>query len=330
MKPSVFILFLVILSLNANAFYFQNTIELSLDEEYKLPLYKTYFSETIMEIPAKDLREFTINAGEGYIKVNPSEDEEITITARITISARNIDKAYKVLEENLNLNVELTGSRAVLNSKFNFEDDKKWFQTGGIFSSPVRKIDLTVSIPKNIDINIDDGAGEIYLRDLDNNIKVDDGSGGIEIRDVNGNLTVFDNSGDISIADVNQGLTDSDFRILINDNFGHIYMKDINGRTVLNDASGEVEIQFVTGNLKVEDRSGNVRLRDIEGDISIIDSSGEIVSSGVDGSVTVWDNSGGIYLTGVSKDVLVKRAGSGELQVKNDGSIRGDLRRLNK
>ena len=330
MKSSIFILLSVILSLNAKAFYFQNTIELSLDEEYKLPLYKAYFSETSMEVPAKDLKEFTVNAGEGYIKVKPSEDDDIVITARITISARHIDKAYKVLEKHLNFNVEITGSRAILNSEFNFEDDKKWFQTGKIFTSPVRKIDLTVYMPENINLNIEDGGGEIYLEGLTNNIKVDDGSGGIEIQEVNGNLTIYDNSGDISIIDINQGLTDSDLRILINDNSGHIFMKDINGPTILNDASGEVEIQFATGNLKIEDRSGNVTLQDIEGDVTINDSSGKIISKSIDGSVTISDNSGAIYLTGVSQDVLIKRAGSGGLQVKNDGSIRGDLRRLNR
>ena len=58
-----------------------------------------------------------------------------------------------------------------------------------------RVINLTVRVPKNMDVEVDDGSGEVKIAQINGNIQIDDGSGEINIRDIRGDVGIDDGSG---------------------------------------------------------------------------------------------------------------------------------------
>ncbi len=122
------------------------------------------------------------------------------------------------------------------------------------------------------------------------NVRIVDGSGAIGISNIVGNLFIDDDSGAIDAANING-------RILIKDGSGHIDIQDVQGRVEIIDGSGQINVQHVSGDVVINDASGGIEVNDIGG------------------SVMVSDGSGNIDIYRVAKNVYIREAGSGELEI---------------
>src|SRR5687767_3943368 len=67
-------------------------------------------------------------------------------------------------------------------------------------------LDLTVTVPRNIPVEIEDSSGDLRVTGTAA-LDVDDNSGGVEIRDVGGALRVRDGSGELDIQIVRGDVT---------------------------------------------------------------------------------------------------------------------------
>jgi len=122
------------------------------------------------------------------------------------------------------------------------------------------------------------------------NIRIIDGSGSIDIADIIGNLSIDDDSGAIKV-------------------------ENIKGRVQIEDGSGDIGIQDVQGRLEIVDGSGEIVIEHVTGDVTINDASGDIEVNHIGGSVTISDGSGSIDIYRVNKNVFIREAGSGELDI---------------
>ena len=129
------------------------------------------------------------------------------------------------------------------------------------------------------------------------NVRIVDGSGSIDIMNIFGNLSIEDDSGAINVG-------------------------NITGRIVIEDGSGDIEIEDVRGQLQIVDGSGQIVIRHITGDVTINDASGGIEVNDIGGSVTVSDGSGSIDIFRVTKNVFIRDAGSGGLDI---GGVQGKV-----
>lgn len=127
-----------------------------------------------------------------------------------------------------------------------------------------RGLDLVISVPKTLALDVEDGSGGIQIRDV-GSIEVQDGSGELRIRGVQGNVRIRDGSGEIEVTNVSGDLV------------------------VEEDGSGEIVARDIRGNFNVEsDGSGSIRATDIGGSFVVDrDGSGGIEHDGVKGSVSV-------------------------------------------
>ena len=122
------------------------------------------------------------------------------------------------------------------------------------------------------------------------NVRIVDGSGAIEISNIVGNLFIDDDSGAIDAANITG-------RILIKDGSGNIDIQDVQGRVEIIDGSGQINVQYVSGDVVINDASGGIEVNDIGG------------------SVIVSDGSGNIDIYRVARNVFIREAGSGLLEI---------------
>ncbi len=293
--------------------------------------YKVYSGQTGMQLDATDVQELVLETGAGKLEIVPSSSQEVEVEAIVTVSGGNVEKAYRVMDEYLDLSMDRSGSKMRIVSKFDFEErrnNNRVVQSGGFFRSPYRKVDLYVRVPAGIAVKVVDGSGDIFVNNIENDLRIDDGSGSISVKNVEGHVDINDNSGELYLNSINESGKHS---VRINDNSGGIVARKLGGEVFVRDASGGLEIRGVNGSLSIHDTSGGVVVRNVTGDLSIDDTSGGIDSRDIGGFVTLDDRSGGIHVDNVGEGVYVAHNGSGQLSIRNNrGNLRGDIRKLNR
>jgi len=239
-----------------------------------------------LSLPAEGIKKLEIRCGAGFLEVVGREDlEEIQVTAEIVVKGASEEKAKKFIRKRAKLSLEKIGEKAVLVSLFR--------QPQPIFFSFREKlINLTVNVPENITLRIDDGSGLIRIENIAGNVDLDDGSGSIKIVNIAGELDIEDGSGDIRVD-------------------------KIEGNMEIDDGSGEMEAKNIAGDVRIDDGSGSIDMKGILGSVSIVDGSGSIYLEDVQGDVEVSDGSGSINIDGVERDVTIKRDGSGSVNIRN-------------
>jgi hypothetical protein len=142
-------------------------------------------------------------------------------------------------------------------------------------------LDLTVTVPNNIPVEIEDSSGELRVVGTAA-LELDDNSGDAEISDIGGALRVRDGSGGLDIYNVRGDVT-------IDDGSGEIDVRDVTGSVTVRDGSGSITARAVGGTVHVErDGSGGIRVVDVGGDLIVEHSRKRGLSySGVKGRVRV-------------------------------------------
>jgi len=245
-----------------------------------------------LTIAAEGISLLDIDCGSGFLKITGKEGlSNIEVQAEIIVEGMSAQKTKKFIDDKLVLSLEKRGQKAYLVSKF-----KSYIS---LFSFGTKAINLTVFVPKTIELQVDDGSGDISIANILDNINIEDGSGEITIMDVQGDLNADDGSGELTF-------------------------QDIKGNIEIEDGSGDITIENTEGNIFIDDNSGNIRLEEIQGDVIIEDGSGSIRVQDAQGDVTISDGSGSIHVDNIEKDVVIKGAGSGGVYITN---VKGQVKR---
>ena len=194
-----------------------------------------------------------IRSGHGFVIVKGEPElDEITVSAEIRVPAPNRDKAEEIKSEYMDLSLTADSNTATLIGSF--RDYIVWRGDHG-------SVRLTVRIPDNIDVKIDDGTGFIEVSDLDADLSILDGSGSIDLKNIGGSVSIEDGAGWIDIDQVEADVT-------------------------IEDRSGAISVSRVAANVSIDDGAGNINVRDVTGDLTLIDNaSGRFRFSGVKGVI---------------------------------------------
>ena len=225
-----------------------------------------------LELPVKDIQSIHIICGPGFLDVfgvDRSDRIKVTATVKINGITQNMLKDY--WDRHVLLSLKKSHRKAVLQSEFKNENLMK---ADG-------KIDLTVEVPKNLDVKIDDGSGAIFVTALARNLEIEDGSGSIEIRMMTGRVSISDGSGKIEVTDLTGNLE-------VKDGSGSIDIGGVKGDVRIIDGSGSMTVTDIDGNLTVTDGSGGIEISDVTQNVFIKEAgSGTLEIEGVKGKVTI-------------------------------------------
>lgn len=204
-----------------------------------------------LRLSTEGIHKLKIDSGSGFLKVTGNESlRAIEVRAEIIVKGKSDKDATEYIRKNVVLTLEKNGDKAILVSKFKNK----------LFSGS-RAINLTVNVPKNIHIDVDEGSGKMSIQDITGDIYVDDSSGEIEIENIQGNVKIDDGSGSVSVNDVEGDVS-------IDDGSGEIDVSGVSGTVVVDDGSGSINIEGVGGDVHIkDDGSGSLSIRDVKGKI---------------------------------------------------------------
>ncbi|MCP2620152.1 DUF4097 domain-containing protein [Candidatus Aminicenantes bacterium AC-334-K16] len=213
-----------------------------------------------------------IDNGAGFLEVKGVPGlSRIEVEAEIIVRGMNKDKALQFINERLDLRLEKLGNRAQLIGKFK--------PTFSLFNWGEKFCNLTVRLPQEMNLAIDDSSGSIVIENLQGNLKIDDSSGSIQIDGITGEVEIEDGSGNLKVSKV-QGT------VFIDDGSGEILLKDITGEVRIDDGSGEIHVSQVKGRVVISDGSGSIWVDKVEQDVIIKqDGSGKVYITQVKGRV---------------------------------------------
>jgi len=230
-----------------------------------------------MTLPASDIYELRIQCGAGSLYITSAEwQDSIRVFAEIEAEDKNKIEYQDFPEKYVDLRLERKGPRAILKSDLK----KNLLNSLGTLLNPMDpKINLTIEVPRGVDLFIDDDSGAIHIQHFSGHLVIKDASGGITLENVTGNVTVADGSGKIVMEDILGNVE-------IKDGSGRIDVDKIRGDVRVTDGSGEISIQHVDGYVTVMDESGEININDIAGNVLIRSpGSGEMNIERVNGQI---------------------------------------------
>ncbi|MFH2035052.1 MAG: DUF4097 family beta strand repeat-containing protein [Candidatus Zixiibacteriota bacterium] len=247
-----------------------------------------------MEISTDQIRLFKVDCGAGSLEIEGVEGmDKIEVKAEIYIDNMNDREAREYMDDHMTLDIKERGKVASLKSTF----ENNNFSFGFFSNSISAEINLKIKMPKNIELEIDDGSGFIDIKNIDADLEIDDGSGDLYLENITG-------------------------RVIINDGSGEVEMVHIVGPVDIDDGSGEITAEDISGDMVIEDGSGEIRISAVIGNVDINDGSGSIRVENVDGSVAVDDGSGNIRINDITHDVDIINDTSGRVSIANvDGDV---------
>lgn len=198
----------------------------------------SYQEQIAFNVPSANIKKLDISAGAGTLNVSSSPSAtEISVSAMVCASRKS--------------GLDGMGIERIVQGDTQYLWTKIEDQKGGFFSSGYAFIDLEVTVPAGMAVDIKDGSGDLSVSGT-GDLSVVDGSGEARIFAIAGNVKVKDGSGELTIEDV-QGNVDVD------------------------DGSGEIDIVKVAGAVTVRDGSGDIDVRDVQLEVTIVeDGSGDV------------------------------------------------------
>jgi len=204
-----------------------------------------------LSLAAQGIDKLEIESGAGFLKVRGVESiDSIEVKAEVYIGGLSGKKMEEFLKDHIKLRLEKKGNSAVLVSQV---DDRPFFFFREAW------IDLTVNVPRKMDMSIDDGSGSIDVGGIKGHLSIEDGSGEIRVENIQGDLEIEDGSGGIEVRDVSGN-------VFIDDGSGGMDVFNVGGNLTVSDGSGEIDIDKVEKDLILKETgSGGVHYRDIKG-----------------------------------------------------------------
>jgi hypothetical protein len=194
-----------------------------------------------LQLSANQLEMLEVDSGAGSLTIiGDTNATDITVSAEI----------HTTEEKDYQLVLVKKGSRAVLTAEHG--------STSGFWNGQSPSIDLTITVPAHLALEIDDGSGGINIKGINNHVDINDGSGELVVKNVQGNLTIEDGSGELTVDNVSGD-------VVIDDGSGEMIVKNISGSVSVIDGSGDLSIHHVGGKVSIDDGSGGIDVLDAGG-----------------------------------------------------------------
>lgn len=210
----------------------------------------------------------------GSIKVTPSNDAVVKITAKQSIKASSDSEADELLK-GLELTFDHSGNNVTAIARYEKQKTSGWFK-----SWPPVNVSFTISVPAAYAADLKTSGGEIVVGDL---------QGKLAARTSGGSLKFGKMGGEV------EGSTSG----------GSISLESASGPVVLNTSGGSINVGRVTGTAKLSTSGGNIRIESASGMVRAATSGGSI-RAGIDGQLSADSSlttSGGSVRVTVNKGV---------------------------
>jgi hypothetical protein len=182
----------------------------------------------------------------GAIRVMPSNNSEVRITATQKINATNDAEADELLKK-LELTFEQTGNSVRIVSRY--ERQPAGFHWG---SWPPVQVDIAVTLPPGFATDLNTSGGGITLGDLNGKADLRTSGGAIKLGKMGGVVDARTSGGSITLE---EGLGDVELKT----SGGNINVGRVQGRADLSTSGGSITIDSVTRSVRAHTSGGSIR-----------------------------------------------------------------------
>jgi hypothetical protein len=270
----------------------------SLEDMYK-------YSETTVETrtaPLAGIDTIEMRLGAADIQVVTKEGAQAEFIIEKTARASEKEETAKLLRE-AEVTIEQRGSRLVVERK-----EKSKIKGDVIFKGFV-SLDITVSVPAGISLDVLTGSGDVVVDNRAGAIKVRSGSGDVTVEQAGQGAELKTGSGDIR-------LTSSRARSSVSTGSGDIFVTELEGGLEASTGSGEINIERLSGDARLSTGSGDISVASSSGTVSAESGSGEIAFGGHRGAADVTAASGDIsFGIAAGEGTIELETSSGEVAV---------------
>lgn len=182
----------------------------------------------------------------GEIRVSPSTDSTVKVTAKQRIRASNEAEADEFLKK-LELTMEQTGNDVLLRSKY--EKRASSFFKG---SWPPVQVDFIVTVPASFATKLSTSGGTINLGDLNGEIFARTSGGSIKIGQAGNKVDAHTSGGSITLSRAGGP-------VVLKTSGGSIKVGEVAGSAELATSGGGIEVDSVSGALRANTSGGSIR-----------------------------------------------------------------------
>ncbi len=144
-----------------------------------------------LSIQSNKAKEIFIDVGAGNLNVSSGDIDDIIVNAKVySKKYRNIDDLNDAFENKIVFSLKEKGSTIVLKAL----NKKSFFG----YNNAEISIDIDVVIPRKMNVEIDDGSGDMWITDIGGTLKIDDGSGSTKIDNIGNSIFIDDGSGNLT------------------------------------------------------------------------------------------------------------------------------------
>jgi DUF4097 and DUF4098 domain-containing protein YvlB len=227
---------------------------------------------------------------QGPVRVEGASGNEVSYTAQLSVEARSLDDARRILSQN-SMRVVSNKGQVVLTTP-----------AGPVTTS------LTIKAPRLKLAVIRTSEGSVEASAIDGDLEVNSGGGDLKCDRIRGDCNLSTAGGDIQVGDIGGDLQCGTAG-------GHISVKNVRGDAVLETAGGRVEIDHAGGDVRVDTAGGAVIVGDAAGDVAAASGGGAIEVGRAGGVVTVRAMAGPVQV-GAAAGVRCE-SGSGGVRLSN-------------
>jgi hypothetical protein len=244
-------------------------------------------SEKVVE--AQGVSGVTVENARGLIRLRPSQDGRIHLTALKIVRYENHDRAVKVARET-QVVTSTEGGQFVVRVRY---PQRQELQVGLLemfsgFEFPKIEVRIGIDVPAALAARLKSTSGDLETENMVGAQALETTSGDITVDGAKGPLEVSSTSGDVE----GNGFA----AVQIHTVSGDVELEDVGGVARINTTSGDVVLRGAADSVSFSSVSGDLRVDAAPRGITARSVSGEITARGVAGSFRLETTSGGVVV----------------------------------
>ncbi|MFK7820218.1 MAG: protein kinase [Planctomycetaceae bacterium] len=167
----------------------------------------------------------------------------------------------------------------------------------------LRKVLITISLPRDSDIEVRTAKGDISFGEIDTNVTAEANRGDINVGPTHGDLNLITVKGDINAS---QGCDGS---VVVQTETGTVAIANVKGKLIAESHQGRLNFAGIDGPVKVRTSGGKAVARDCKGEVDMMTTHGNLVLTGFQESGYIRASGGNIFLDETTGDVYAHASG---------------------
>jgi hypothetical protein len=281
----------------------------------------TLCEQSRLVVEARGLKSVRVENARGRVRVVPSPDGRLHITALKLTSGKSSPQAVE-LARDTRVETSTTGARYLVRVHYPQSHVVRVSflrLLKGELSLPSVKVRLIIELPPGLALELESTSGDFETSDLTGPQDLRSTSGDIEVRGAGSPVSLVTTSGDVTAS----GL-------------GGARVRSVSGGVAVDGARGPLEVRTTSGEIAVRGAADSVRVASVSGDIEVDgaprgleagSTSGSVIVSGrVNGTARVRTTSGNVRLElGAAARRADVNTVSGEIAVRLAAGLACDL-----